>query len=93
MKYIDEFRDNKIAKNISRAIFEKARGVEPLNIMEVCGTHTMSICNFGIREMLPENINLISGPGCPVCVTPKSYIDKAVALSALPDVILSLIHI
>lgn len=89
MKYIDEFRDNKIAKNISRAIFEKARGVEPLNIMEVCGTHTMSICNFGIREMLPENINLISGPGCPVCVTPKSYIDRAVALAGIQDTIVT----
>ncbi len=89
MKYIDEFRDNKIAKNISRAIFDRAKGLKPVNIMEVCGTHTMSIYNFGIRDMLPGNINLISGPGCPVCVTPKSYIDKAVALSRVPDVIVT----
>ncbi|MBU4312855.1 MAG: hydrogenase formation protein HypD [Candidatus Omnitrophica bacterium] len=89
MKYIDEFRDNKIAKNISRAIFEKAGTSGPVNIMEVCGTHTMSICNFGIRDMLPENINLISGPGCPVCVTPKAYIDRAVALAGIQDTVVT----
>jgi len=89
VKYIDEFRDNKIANNISRAIFDKARNLGPINLMEVCGTHTMSICKFGIRGMLPENINLISGPGCPVCVTPKSYLDKAIAISTLPDVVLT----
>ena len=89
MKYLDEFRDSKISKKISRAIFEKAKGLDPINLMEVCGTHTMSICKFGIREMLPEHINLISGPGCPVCVSPKSYIDKAIAFSRLSDVILA----
>ena len=89
MKYIDEFRDSKIAKNISRAIFSRTGTLRPVSIMEVCGTHTMSICNFGIRDMLPENINLISGPGCPVCVTPKSYIDKAVTLCSVPDVIVT----
>ena len=60
------------------AVFDKAVGLKPISLMEVCGTHTMSICKFGIRRMLPENINLVSGPGCPVCVTPKSYIDKAI---------------
>ncbi|MBU3912125.1 MAG: hydrogenase formation protein HypD [Candidatus Omnitrophica bacterium] len=89
MKYIDEFRDNKIAKNLAHAVSKKAEGLRPLSIMEVCGTHTMSICNFGIKDMLPANINLISGPGCPVCVTPKSYIDKAMAFSKKPEVILT----
>ncbi|MBU1932843.1 MAG: hydrogenase formation protein HypD [Candidatus Omnitrophica bacterium] len=89
MKYIDEFRNSDIAKNISVAIAEKARRLKPINIMEVCGTHTMSICNFGIKDMLPDNVNFISGPGCPVCVTPKSYIDKAVAFSKKPGVILT----
>jgi len=88
MKYIDEFRDNRIAKKISRAIFANAKGLKRINLMEVCGTHTMSICKFGIRKLLPENINLISGPGCPVCVTPKSYIDKAIAFSRLPQTII-----
>ncbi len=88
MKYIDEFRNNKIAKRVSKIIFDKALGLGPINIMEVCGTHTMSICKFGIRKLIPENINLLSGPGCPVCVTPKSYIDKTIALSKLPGVII-----
>ncbi len=89
MKYIDEFRDNRIAKKISKAIFATAKGLKAVNLMEVCGTHTMSICKFGIRKLLPENINLISGPGCPVCVSPKSYIDKAIAFSGLPQTIIS----
>lgn len=89
MKYIDEFRDNSIAKKISRAIFSKAKGLKLINLMEVCGTHTMSIYNFGIRRLLPENINLISGPGCPVCVTPKSYIDKAIAFCRLSKTIVA----
>ena len=53
----------------------------PLRIMEVCGTHTHEIFKLGIRNILPENIRLISGPGCPVCVTPVSYIDEAVYLA------------
>ena len=89
MKYIDEFRNNKIAKKVSRAIFNRAIDLKPVNIMEVCGTHTMSICKFGIRKLIPENISLLSGPGCPVCVTPKSYMDKAIALSRLPGVIIA----
>jgi len=52
---------------------------EPIRLMEVCGTHTVAIFRSGIRQLLPENIRLVSGPGCPVCVTPESYIDKAVA--------------
>lgn len=89
MKYIDEFRNSKIAKNISRAIFERASSMAPLNLMEVCGTHTMSIAKFGIRRMIPSNIKLLSGPGCPVCVTPKAYLDKAIALSRLPGIIIA----
>ena len=53
----------------------------PLRIMEVCGTHTHEIFRLGIRQMLPENIHLISGPGCPVCVTPVGYIDQAIDLA------------
>ena len=55
-----------------------------VNLMEVCGTHTMVIARNGLRKLLPENINLISGPGCPVCVTSNSYLDRAIALSNLP---------
>jgi hydrogenase expression/formation protein HypD len=89
MKYIDEFRDNRITHSISKAVFRESKGLERLNIMEVCGTHTMAICNFGIKEILPGNIGLISGPGCPVCVTPKYYIDKAIAISRMQGVILT----
>ena len=56
-----------------------------IKLMEVCGSHTMAIAKFGIRQMLPENVELISGPGCPVCVTPNSMIDKMIALSNLPN--------
>lgn len=57
----------------------------PVKLMEVCGSHTMAIAKFGIKQMLPENVELISGPGCPVCVTPNSMIDKMIALSNVPD--------
>ena len=57
--------------------------------MEVCGTHTVAIQRYGLRTILPPSIELVSGPGCPVCVTPVSYIDRAVALARRPDVILT----
>ena len=57
--------------------------------MEVCGTHTMAIFRYGIRDVLPPNVNLISGQGCPVCVTPQSYIDTALTLSEEKDVIIA----
>jgi len=57
-----------------------------VNLMEVCGTHTMAISRHGIRKLLPENVNLISGPGCPVCVTPSAAVDAMVALARKPDV-------
>lgn len=87
MKYIDEFRNTRLADKISGLIHEEAECLEPVKFMEVCGTHTMAVERFGIRKILPKNIHLISGPGCPVCVTPKNYIDKAIALTALEDVI------
>lgn len=57
-------------------------GERPIQIMEVCGTHTMSIARSGMRPMLPSNLTLLSGPGCPVCVTPQGYVDQALALTA-----------
>lgn len=60
-----------------------------INIMEVCGTHTMSISRYGIRALLPKNIRLISGPGCPVCVTPISEVDRAIELSEKEDIIIT----
>ncbi|MBU1428650.1 hydrogenase formation protein HypD [bacterium] len=79
MRYVDEYRNKEIAQKILRQI--KSISKKKINLMEVCGTHTMAIFRNGIKKMLPHNINLISGPGCPVCVTPISYIDEIIALS------------
>lgn len=61
----------------------------PVRFMEVCGTHTMAAFRSGLRSLLPENVSLLSGPGCPVCVTPNGYIDAAVALSRQPGVVIT----
>ncbi len=87
MKYIDEYRD----KNIVRKIVEDIKRIskKEVSFMEVCGGHTMSVQKFGIPSLLPENIKLLSGPGCPVCVSSRSYIDQAIAYSRLNDVIIT----
>lgn len=90
MNYLDQFRDKEIVKGLARRITELTAGLsEPLTFMEVCGTHTMAIYQFGLRTLLPPQVRLISGPGCPVCVTPNGYLDRALALSRLPDVIIT----
>ena len=76
LKYIKEYRDSGIAKNIIAAI--NAENRHNLCLMEVCGTHTMSIFRHGIRSVLPPGISLLSGPGCPVCVTAQKDIDAFV---------------
>lgn len=70
-------------------IFALAAGKKNLRFMEVCGTHTVSIFRAGIRKILPPNVELVSGPGCPVCVTAEDFIDKAIAYSKIPDVIIA----
>lgn len=87
MKFVDEFRNRKIAKGLIERI--KKVSTKPVQLMEVCGTHTVSIFRYGIRGLLPEQIRLISGPGCPVCVTPNPDIDHAIALCRERDVILA----
>lgn len=87
MKYIDEYRDEKIAQSILKEI--NAISKKKVNLMEVCGTHTVVIFRNGIKKILPKNINLISGPGCPVCVTPVSYLDEIIALSRENDFIIT----
>ncbi|MDP8217179.1 MAG: hydrogenase formation protein HypD [Candidatus Theseobacter exili] len=62
---------------------------KPVKFMEVCGTHTMSAFRSGLRSLLPESISLLSGPGCPVCVTPNEYLDKAIAISRLPGSVIA----
>lgn len=81
MKYIDEFRNGTIAAGISKKIASLVEGHDRITIMEVCGSHTMSIYRYGLKNLLPSNLRLLSGPGCPVCVTSISYIDTAVAMT------------
>ncbi len=87
LRYIDEYRNKELAQKILRKI--KSISIKKINLMEVCGTHTVAIFRNGIRKMVPSNINLISGPGCPVCVTPISYIDEIIALSREEDFIIT----
>ena len=87
MKFIDEFRDPEIAKKIIAKIHRSAKKLnEQKTIMEICGGHTVALFKFGIHELLPENIKLVSGPGCPVCVTPNKIIDEAIWLAKQPNV-------
>lgn len=72
------------------AIRDLARQIRrPVKLMEVCGTHTMAAFRCGLHSLLPDNVALLSGPGCPVCVTPTSYVDKAIALAREQDVVLA----
>jgi len=85
MRYLEAFRDPKAAKALRSRIHEHATALAPVRqrvaIMEVCGSHTMAIARYAIRDILPPGIDLISGPGCPVCVTPPGYIDAAIELA------------
>jgi hydrogenase expression/formation protein HypD len=84
------FRDPRAARALVSALGEAADAASrPLTFMEVCGTHTMAIHQHGIRSLLPESIRLISGPGCPVCVTPIAYVDHALALARRTDTIVA----
>ena len=87
MKHIEEYRDSAMVKGMLQKLKETAK--KEVVVMEVCGTHTMSIFKSGLKEVLPENIKLISGPGCPVCVTSQGYIDTAIELSRREDVIIT----
>jgi len=84
VKYVDEYRDAGQARKLAEAI--RAVTTRPWNIMEICGGQTHAIVRFALDEMLPPEINLIHGPGCPVCVTPVELIDKAVAIAGMPGV-------
>ncbi len=85
MKYIDEYRDEADAKKLLAAIEKTV--TRPWSLMEVCGGQTHTFVKFGIDRMLPDEVQLVHGPGCPVCVTPLEMIDKAHAIARRPDVI------
>lgn len=86
MKYLDEYRDARIARTLAAEIAHCT--TRPWVLMEICGGQTHTIMRYGIDELLPRGIELVHGPGCPVCVTPLETIDKAILLASRPDVIL-----
>jgi hydrogenase expression/formation protein HypD len=87
MKYIDEYRNAEIGKKLARKI--EMMSTRHVRLMEFCGGHTVAIMMNGIRQLLPPSIEMLSGPGCPVCVTAGGDIDRAIAMSHLPDAIIT----
>ncbi len=88
MKYIDEFRDRRLARTLSEAIAAEAEPDRRYTFMEFCGGHTHAVSRYGIEDLLPDTIRLVHGPGCPVCVLPIGRIDNAIELARQPDVVL-----
>jgi hydrogenase expression/formation protein HypD len=89
MSFLDQFRDPSLMLALKSEIEREVNANRIYKFMEVCGTHTMSIFKYGIRSILPKNIHLLSGPGCPVCVTPVEFIDTAIEISKNDDTILT----
>ncbi|MDI6892005.1 MAG: hydrogenase formation protein HypD [Actinomycetota bacterium] len=87
MRHLSEYRDPALAKKFIEEIRKVSH--KKISLMEVCGTHTVAISKNGIRQVLPEKITLLSGPGCPVCVTANRDLDKAIAIAQEPGVILT----
>ena len=85
MKFIDEYRQSDLAKTLAKKIADLTH--QPLKLMEVCGGHTHTIFKYGIEDLLPENIEMIHGPGCPVCVIPLGRVDDAISIALQPNVI------
>lgn len=85
MNFIDEFRDKDTILAYARLIEKEAQS--PINIMEICGGHTHSIMKFALPSILPKSVNFIHGPGCPVCVMPRTRIDMAIKLASMPNTI------
>jgi hydrogenase expression/formation protein HypD len=81
MKYIDEFRDGEVAKGLAEAIRREANPARNYHFMEFCGGHTHAISRYGVSDLLPANVKMIHGPGCPVCVLPIGRVDQAIRLA------------
>ena len=88
MRHLDEYRDGNLARGIAARIASEARVERSYSFMEFCGGHTHAISRYGLEDILPHNIRLIHGPGCPVCVLPIGRIDEAIELSRNPQVTL-----
>ncbi len=85
MRFIDEYRDGQAVQRYARAL--KRITTKPWKIMEICGGQTHSIVKFGLDELLPPDVTLVHGPGCPVCVTPVELIEKAIEIASVPEVV------
>lgn len=88
MKYVDEFRAPDLARALAAQIAAEARPHREYRLMEFCGGHTHAIFRYGVKDLLPANVRMIHGPGCPVCVLPITRLDMAIALARRPGVIL-----
>ncbi|RLL54331.1 hydrogenase formation protein HypD [Mariprofundus sp. EBB-1] len=88
MKYVNEFRNGDVAAKLARVIANEVESDRDYRLMEFCGGHTHAIFRFGIQDLMPENVNFVHGPGCPVCVLPKGRIDNAIKLVQDHNVIL-----
>ena len=88
VRYVDEFRDRDLARTLAAAIRAEAEPEHAYHLMEFCGGHTHAIYRYGVQDLLPENVRMIHGPGCPVCVLPIGRIDQAIRLARVEDVIL-----
>ena len=89
LKYLDEYRDPETARRLLDVLHDMDFGDRPVRMMEICGTHTVAIFRSGLKKLLPPGIQLVSGPGCPVCVTADEDIDRAVRIARLPNVIVT----
>ncbi len=89
MKFVDEFRDRGLARDLAARIARLARPDRQYHFMEVCGGHTHTIYKHGIEDYLPPNVTLVHGPGCPVCVIPMGRVDDAIHIARQPGVILT----
>lgn len=88
MKYVDEFRDGEVARRLAAAIHQDVDERCSYQLMEFCGGHTHAVFRYGLQDLMPENVNFLHGPGCPVCVLPVGRIDHAIKLVQEHDVIL-----
>jgi hydrogenase expression/formation protein HypD len=89
MKYVDEYRSAELARGLAAEIGSLVRSGETVRIMEVCGGHTHAIYRHGLEDLLPPEVELVHGPGCPVCVIPMGRVDDAIALAEQPGVTLA----
>lgn len=89
MRFADEFRDPELAQVLSAQITNICNPDVQYKVMEVCGGHTHTIYRYGVQDLLPDNIELVHGPGCPVCVIPMGRVDDGIAIAEQPDVILT----